>query len=90
MYAISLLHKTLRERCSDIHAARLNTCYLAVQSLVGGAMASVTSLGRGLSGSAYDKHKIKRIDRLLSNQALHQALKTLYSALVGTLLKGLS
>lgn len=89
MYATSLLHKTLSGRCSDIHAARMNVCYLAVQSLIEGAKATVTSLGRGLSGTAYDKHKIKRIDRLLSNQALHQELTTFYSALAGTLLKGL-
>ena len=89
MYAIPLLHKTFDKRCLDIHAARLNTCYLAVQSLVEGAKASVTSLGRGLSGTAYDKHKIKRIDRLLSNRALHQELDTFYSALADTLLKGL-
>jgi hypothetical protein len=74
MYAIPLLHKTFGKRCLDIHAARLNTCYLAVQSLVEGAKASVTSLGRGLSGTAYDEHKIKHIDRLLSNRALHQEL----------------
>ena len=89
MYARALLHKTIGKRCPDIHAARMNICYLSVQSLVEGAMATVTSLGRGLSGTAYDKHKIKRIDRLLSNQALHQELKTLYSALTRTLLKNL-
>jgi len=89
MYAISLLHKTLGGRCPDIHAARMNVCYLAVQSLVQGAKATVTSLGRGLSGTAYDKHKIKRIDRLLSNQFLHQELTTFYSALTDTLLKDL-
>ncbi len=64
MYATSLLHKILNHSCCDIHAARLNACYLAVQSLVEGAKATVTSLGRGLSGTAYDKHKIKRIYRL--------------------------
>ncbi|MBC8270404.1 MAG: IS4 family transposase [Rhodospirillaceae bacterium] len=89
MYAIALLHRTLDKRCSEIHAARLNACYLAVQSLVEGAKATVTSLGRGLSGTAYDKHKIKRMDRLLSNQALHLELITLYSALANTLLKGM-
>jgi hypothetical protein len=57
--------------------------------LVDGAKATVTSLGRGLTGTAYDKHKIKRIDRLLSNQILHQELRTIYSALTATLLKGL-
>lgn len=90
MYATALLHKILDKRCSEIHAARLNICYLAVQALVQGSKAAVTSLGRGLSGSAYDKHKIKRIDRLLSNQALYKELKTFYSALVSVLLKGLS
>ncbi|MEX0964512.1 MAG: IS4 family transposase [Pseudohongiellaceae bacterium] len=89
MYARTLLHKTLGQRCPSIHAARLTACYLAVQSLVDGAKASVTSLGRGLSGSAYDKHKIKRIDRLLSNQSFHQELRTVYSALACTLLKDL-
>jgi hypothetical protein len=69
MYALPLLHKTLDKHCPDIHAARLNTCYLTVQSLVEGSKATVTSLGRGLSGPTYDKHKIKRIDRLLSNPA---------------------
>lgn len=89
MYAIPLLHKTLSKHCSDIHAARMNVCYLAVQSLVEGAKATVTSLGRGLSGTTYDKHKIKRIDRLLSNPFLHTELTTFYSALADTLLKGL-
>jgi len=90
MYALPLLHKTLDKHCPDIHAARLNTCYLTVQSLVEGSKATVTSLGRGLSGPTYDKHKIKRIDRLLSNRALHQELITFYSALAATVLKGLS
>ncbi len=85
----TLLHKILGKRCPSIHATRLNTCYFAVQSLVDGAKATVTSLGRGLSGTAFDKHKIKRIDRLLSNQSLYQEKKTIYSALAATLLKGL-
>jgi len=89
MYARTLLHRILGKRCPSIHATRLNTCYFAVQSLVDGAKATVTSLGRGLSGTAYDKHKIKRIDRLLSNQSLYQEMKTIYSALADTLLKGL-
>jgi hypothetical protein len=90
MYATSLLHKTLGQRCSDIHAARMNICCLAVQSLVEGTKVTVTSLGSGLAGSAYDKHKIERIDRLLSNQFFHQELTTFYSALTATLLKGLA
>lgn len=89
MYAPTLLHKTLGERCTQIHASRLNTCWLAVQSLTEGARATVTSLGRGLSGNAYDKHKIKRVDRLLSNSLLHLELRRLYSALAHALLRSL-
>jgi len=89
MYALPLLHKLLSKRCSDIHSTRLNTCYAAVQALTNGAKASVTSLGRGLNGSAYDKHKIKRMDRLLSNDYLYQERHQIYTALTQQLLSGL-
>ena len=90
MYASTLLHKTLGKRCHDIHNTRLNTCWLTVQALTEGAQATVTSVGRGIPGSTYDKHKIKRVDRLLSNRLLHQELAVLYSALAHELLKNLS
>jgi len=62
---------------------------IAVQVLTEGAKASVTSLGRGLPGHAYDKHKIKRIDRLLSNDFLYQERHQIYSALTQQLLSRL-
>lgn len=89
MYALPLLHKLLSKRCSEIHSTRLNTCFVAVQALANGAKASVTSLGRGLNGSAYDKHKIKRMDRLLSNNYLYQERHQIYTALTQQLLSGL-
>jgi hypothetical protein len=39
-----------------------------VSSLLNGAKASVTVMGRGMSSSAYEKHRIKQADRLLSNK----------------------
>ncbi len=90
MYARTLLHKTLGKRCHDIHATRLDTCWLTVQALIEGATATVTSVGRGMPGSAYDKHKIKRVDRLLSNPFLHQELPVIYSALTRELLKNMA
>lgn len=89
MYALPLLHKILCKPCSTIHSTRLNTCLLVVQSLTEGARASVTSLGRNLSGSAYDKHKIKRVDRLLSNEQLYQERQQIYSSLAQQLLSGM-
>ena len=89
MYALPLLHKLIGKSCSEIHSTRLNTCLIAVQALTEGAQASVTSLGRRLAGSAYDKHKIKRMDRLLSNDSLFQERHQIYSALAQQLLAGL-
>jgi hypothetical protein len=62
----------------------------AVQALTRGAQATITSLGRGLTGTAYIKHKIKRVDRLLSNPYLYQERHFIYKALSGRLLLGLS
>ena len=90
MYARTLLHKNLGKRCHDIHTTRLDTCWLAVQALIDGAHATVTSVGRGMPGCAYDKHKIKRVDRLLSNPLLHQEPPVIYSALTRELLKNMS
>jgi len=89
MYALTLLHKILHKQCHKIHATRFTTCLAAVQALTEGAKASVTSLGRGLPGLAYDKHKIKRIDRLLSNDFLYRERHPIYSALTHQLLSGL-
>lgn len=61
----------------------------AVDSLARGAKASVTSLGRGLSRRKFDKHKIKRMDRLLSNRHLHSECFSIYATLTKTLVNGL-
>jgi len=70
MHTVKVLHKCIFKSVPAIHAKRLNTLITAVQALTQGAKACVTSMGRGLAGNAYDKHKIKRIDRLLSNNHL--------------------
>lgn len=70
----------------SIHASRLTTLMAAVHTLTRGANACVTSLGRGLCGKVYDKHKIKRMDRLLSNENLFQETHAIYTALARKLL----
>ncbi|MDA1370943.1 MAG: hypothetical protein O2971_09310 [Proteobacteria bacterium] len=90
MHAQLLLHELLRKICPTIHAKRLNTLLAAVQTLSAGAKATVTSLGRGLAGETYDKHKIKRIDRLLSNGHLYQECHLIYKNLTQLVLRGLT
>ncbi len=47
-----------------------------------GSSVSVTGIGRGLSNTALEKHKIKRADRLCSNQKLQLEYQTIYQAMV--------
>ena len=90
MHAAKVLHKLLRQSVPSIHATRLNAVIATVQSLTQGARATVTSLGRCLSAQTYDKHKIKRVDRLLSNTPLYHERHAIYTALTRRLLNGLS
>jgi len=88
MHTTSVLHKLLAQSV-PIHAVRLNAIMAAVQALTHGAKATVTSLGRHLAGSTYDKHKIKRMDRLLSNHHLDKERNSIYAALTQRLVNGL-
>lgn len=90
MNTTAVLHKLLSQALSSIHAVRLDALMAAVDSLARGAKASVTSLGRGLAGEAYGKHKIKRMDRLLSNQHLYQERLSIYSAVTRQIVSHLS
>ena len=90
MHTVKVLHKLLLQSVPSIHSVRLKALLAAVEALTHGAKASVTSLGRGLAGHVYDKHKIKRMDRLLSNPHLYRECHRLYTALTQCLLKGLS
>jgi len=88
MHTARVLHKLLAQSVPSIHAARLNSVIVAVQALAQGARATVTSLGRGLMGRAYDKHKIKRVDRLLSNAQLYRERHLIFPGIsIGFLLR---
>lgn len=89
MHTVTVLHKLLERSAPSIHAARLDAFLVAVQALVQGARASVTSLGRHLSGKAFAKHKIKRVDRLLSNAHIFGEVPEIYAALTQRLISGL-
>jgi hypothetical protein len=87
MRAIKVLHKLLRQAVPSIHLARLNVLMAAIESIANGACLHVTAIGRGLDGNAYQKHKIKRADRLLSNKHLYRERVPIYSAITQFLLK---
>lgn len=81
MHAIGLLHKRLRQSCIGIHVKRLDVLFVAVSTLFNGRWLMVTDMGRGVISTAYTKHNIKRMDRLLSNASMYQERKVIYEAL---------
>ena len=81
MHTAKVLYKKIIESVPSIHSVRLTAFIVTVEALVRGSYATVTSLGRGLSSKAYDKHKIKRVDRLLSNHHLFHESLSIYTAL---------
>jgi hypothetical protein len=59
----------------NVRRAALASC---VSSLLNGAKASVTIMGCGISFSEYDKHRIKRADRVLSNKHILDETLSIY------------
>lgn len=63
-----------------MHATRQKAVTDCVYSLANGSTATVTSIGRGIDSKAYEKHSIKRADRLLSNPHLLCEKTSIYAA----------
>ena len=87
MHARKVSHKILSNSLSWIHKARrtaLEECLLAA---IDGRRLSVTGIGRSISGTAKEKHCIKRADRLLSNTHLAAERADIYHAMT-TLMVG--
>ncbi|MDD5320842.1 MAG: IS4 family transposase [Methylococcales bacterium] len=89
MSIIALLHNLLKEKHPSIHATRLRALMAAVEAGLSGASVSITALGRPLSGYAYIKHKIKRMDRLAGNHHLNTERMAIYGAMTQWLLQSL-
>lgn len=64
-----------------MHVTRQKAVIDCVHSLANGSAATVTSIGRGIHSDAFEKHNIKRADRLLSNSHLQQEQTLIYGAI---------
>lgn len=89
MHGISLLKNWLKRNQVIGHLARLQATLRVVQAVLGGAKLALTHLGRQRPGTAFVKHHIKAVDRLLGNRHLQQERTPLYAALARTVLGGL-
>lgn len=81
MNAPKILTKSLSLVTPNMHAHRRNAVSACLISLMQGASATVTSIGRGIRSKALEKHNIKRADRLLSNPKLSDERDLIYAAI---------
>ena len=81
MNEVVILKKFLTSVTFKMHKVRRAALTSCVSSLLNGATASVTGMGRGISSSAYEKHRIKRADRLLSNKHIRNETFPIYHAI---------
>ncbi|HET8608525.1 MAG TPA: IS4 family transposase [Burkholderiales bacterium] len=81
MPTLGRIHALLARGCAQMHVTRRRALLAVVEAALRGGTLSLTSLGRALAGTAYVKHKIKRVDRLLSNRKLAAERDKIYEAL---------
>lgn len=81
MHATQVLNTHLHTMCQDIHKVRWKALMSTVAALIQGKKLSVTGLGRSMRGKPYEKHQIKKADRLIGNAYLHQERTSIYGAL---------
>jgi hypothetical protein len=87
MHVLHILQGCLQESIHNIHGCRLAAVWYAVASVIRGGRLSLTALGRAGDSAATDKHKIKRIDRLLGNSKLHAEVPAFYEGVTRLVLQ---
>ncbi|CDG99544.1 transposase (fragment) [Xenorhabdus bovienii str. feltiae Moldova] len=85
-----ICHNFFKDALSPFHKYRQNALIDATIALINGASLTLTSIGRFLPGNAHVKHKIKRIDRLLGNEALHRDIPDIFRNIIAMLTESLS
>lgn len=78
MHVLKMLQKNAADALPEIHKVRLEGVFAAVQGLLTGRQLWLTALGRNLPGPVEEKHKIKRVDRLLDNPHLQRERLAVY------------
>jgi hypothetical protein len=72
-----------------MHSARRQALENCIRSAATRNHLTVTSLGRGIGTEAYEKHRIKSADPLLSNPNLHRETPEIYREISRLFLSGL-
>jgi hypothetical protein len=86
MHATQLLDKPIRIQCQDVHQLRWKALMDITTALIHGKKLTVTGLGRAIDSPAYEKHNIKRADRLIGNVHLKEDGLVVYRAMAHTII----
>jgi hypothetical protein len=80
------LSKYLVNITPEMHKIRRLSLFAAIESTINGGALSVTGLGRNIDNRAYEKHRIKRVDRLCSNAHLQNEIPLVYRRMCSSLI----
>lgn len=90
MPARKVCQNFFRNALAPFHKYRQNGLIDATVALINGASLTLTSIGRFLPGQAQVKNKIKRVDRLLGNEALQKDIPVIFKHIISMLTSKLS
>ncbi|NRA82797.1 MAG: IS4 family transposase [Gammaproteobacteria bacterium] len=85
MNAKQVLSNYLSVVTPAMHKTRRESLFAAIESCINGASLSVTGIGRNISNVAFEKHRIKRVDRLCSNAHLQREVPNIYASMCAQL-----
>lgn len=90
MHARKIVERILGECLTSLHAALAKAVMATVCSAVAGGRLSLSQLARSMDSRTAMRHRVKRIDRLLGNEALHGARATIYQGIAAQWLAGIT
>ena len=90
MHATAIVARVLEPCLDKLHAKRKQSLMRVTAGLLFSGIASLSAIALSLSGSTTLRHRLKSVDRLLGNGAMHQARGKLYQCVAQSWLAGLS
>jgi len=82
---IKILENFLEKNCAWMHGHTRRGLLASVSGLLKGERLTLTAIGRDMPGDADEKHKVKRVDRLLGNRHLQREVRRICAAIVSSL-----
>jgi hypothetical protein len=90
MHARKIVERMVGECLTSLHATLAEAVLAAVCGAVAGGRLSLSQLARAMASPTAMRYRVKRIDRLLGNDALHGARATIYQGVAAQWLAGIT